>query len=107
MLAGIGVEVLAERARHELAAMGTTPRKRTADTGGTTATQTRDKLTAPEARIARLAGSGRSNPEIGAELFISSPFRSALRNPSTVSSSNSRLMPVTMASDAPRVLNPI
>jgi DNA-binding CsgD family transcriptional regulator len=39
------------------------PRKRTVET--------RDELTAQEAQIARLAGDGKTNPEIGAELFIS------------------------------------
>ena len=53
----------AERARRELLATGETVRKRTAET--------RDELTAQEAQIARLAGEGRTNPEIGAELFIS------------------------------------
>jgi DNA-binding NarL/FixJ family response regulator len=53
----------AERARHELLATGETVRKRTDDT--------RDDLTPQEEHIARLAVSGRTNPEIGAELFIS------------------------------------
>jgi DNA-binding NarL/FixJ family response regulator len=53
----------ATRARHELAATGETVRKRTDDT--------RQSLTAQELHIARLAAEGLTNPEIGAELFIS------------------------------------
>ena len=53
----------AERARHELLATGETVRKRTDDT--------RDELTPQEEHIARLALDGRTNPEIGAELFLS------------------------------------
>jgi len=63
MLSEMGVEAFAERARRELAATGENARKRTDDT--------RDELTAQEAQIARLARDGLSNPEIGAELFIS------------------------------------
>ena len=63
MLSGIGAEAFAERARRELLATGETVRKRTVET--------RDELTAQEAQIARLAGDGHTNPEIGAELFIS------------------------------------
>ena len=59
----MGVEGFAERARRELLATGETVRKRTVET--------RDELTAQEAQIARLAADGRTNPEIGAELFIS------------------------------------
>jgi DNA-binding CsgD family transcriptional regulator len=59
----IGAEGFAERARHELLATGETARKRTDDTRGL--------LTPQEAHIARLARDGLSNPEIGAQLFIS------------------------------------
>ena len=59
----MGIDGFAERARRELSATGGTVRKRTPET--------RDELTAQEAQIARLAGDGRTNPEIGAELFIS------------------------------------
>jgi DNA-binding CsgD family transcriptional regulator len=63
MFIGIGTDGFAERARRELLATGETVRRRTVDT--------RDQLTAQEAQIARLAADGRTNPEIGAELFIS------------------------------------
>ena len=59
----IGADGFAERARHELLATGETVRKRRDDT--------RDDLTPQEEHIARLAVAGRTNPEIGAELFIS------------------------------------
>jgi DNA-binding CsgD family transcriptional regulator len=59
----MGAEGFAERARHELLATGETVRKRTDDT--------RDELTPQEEHIARLALAGRTNPEIGAELFLS------------------------------------
>ena len=59
----IGADGFAERARHELLATGETVRKRRDDT--------RDDLTPQEEHIARLALAGRTNPEIGAELFIS------------------------------------
>ncbi len=63
MLAGMGAEAFADRARRELLATGETVRKRTVET--------RDDLTAQETQIARLARDGLSNPEIGARLFIS------------------------------------
>ena len=63
MLAAMGAEAFAERARRELLATGETVRKRTA--------QAPDTLTAQEASIARLARDGRTNPEIGAQLFLS------------------------------------
>jgi DNA-binding CsgD family transcriptional regulator len=63
MFSGIGAEGFAERARHELAATGETARSRTDDARGV--------LTPQEAHIARLAKDGLSNPEIGAQLFIS------------------------------------
>ena len=58
-----GADGFAERARHELLATGATVRKRRDDT--------RDELTPQEEHIARLALAGRTNPEIGSELFIS------------------------------------
>jgi DNA-binding CsgD family transcriptional regulator len=63
MLAEMGLEAFAERARRELLATGETARRRTVET--------RDELTAQEALIARLARDGLSNPEIGTRLFIS------------------------------------
>ena len=53
----------AERARRELLATGATVHKRNVEM--------RVDLTAQEAQIARLARDGLSNPEIGAQLFIS------------------------------------
>jgi DNA-binding CsgD family transcriptional regulator len=58
-----GAEAFAERARRELQATGETVRKRTVDTS--------TLLTAQEAQVARLAADGHTNPEIGAQLFIS------------------------------------
>ena len=63
MFSGIGAEGFAERARHELLATGETTRSRSDDARGV--------LTPQEAHIARLAKDGLSNPEIGAQLFIS------------------------------------
>jgi DNA-binding CsgD family transcriptional regulator len=63
MFSGAGAEAFAERARRELQATGETARSRT--------DETRAVLTPQESQIARLARDGLSNPEIGAQLFIS------------------------------------
>jgi len=63
MLAAIGLDGFAERARRELVATGGKVRKRTVER--------RDELTPQEQQIARLARDGLSNPEIGARLFLS------------------------------------
>ncbi len=63
MLSAMGIEAFAERARRELLATGDTVRKPTV--------QTVSELTAQEAHIARLAVDGRTNAEIGAQLFLS------------------------------------
>jgi DNA-binding CsgD family transcriptional regulator len=62
-LSAMGANAFAERARRELLATGENPRKRT--------DETRDQLTAQEEQIARLAADGYTNPEIGAQLFLS------------------------------------
>jgi DNA-binding CsgD family transcriptional regulator len=59
----IGMEAFAERARRELLATGENARKRGPGTHG--------ELTPQEEQIARLAREGLSNPEIGAQLFVS------------------------------------
>jgi DNA-binding CsgD family transcriptional regulator len=63
MFLDIGMAGYAERARRELTATGETARARSVDT--------LNDLTTQEAQIARLAVSGRTNPEIAAELFLS------------------------------------
>jgi DNA-binding NarL/FixJ family response regulator len=63
MLDAIGMAAFAERARSELIATGQKARKRSVET--------RDQLTPQEEQIARLARDGLSNPEIGAQLFLS------------------------------------
>jgi DNA-binding CsgD family transcriptional regulator len=62
-LVEIGMEAFAERSRRELLATGETVRKRGVETDTT--------LTPQEMIIARLARDGRTNPEIGAQLFLS------------------------------------
>ncbi len=63
MFSRIGAEAYAERARRELFASGETVRRR--------GDESRGLLTRQESQIARLARDGLSNPEIGAELYIS------------------------------------
>jgi DNA-binding CsgD family transcriptional regulator len=63
MFHDMGAEAFAERARRELLATGATARERTV--------ASQAELTPQEAQIARLAAAGRTNPEIGSELFIS------------------------------------
>jgi DNA-binding CsgD family transcriptional regulator len=63
MLAAIGMEAFAERARRELRATGERVQRRQDDT--------RHELTPQEAHIARLARDGRTNLEIGSALYIS------------------------------------
>jgi DNA-binding CsgD family transcriptional regulator len=59
----MGADAFAERTRRELLATGAKARKRVSET--------RDELTPQEHQIARLARAGRTNPQIGAELYIS------------------------------------
>ena len=63
MFTRMGAQAFAERARRELVATGEKVRKQPVSSG--------DELTAQEAQIARLAGDGLTNQEIGAHLFIS------------------------------------
>jgi DNA-binding CsgD family transcriptional regulator len=63
MLTAIGMAAFAERARRELMATGEKVRKRSVETSG--------QLTPQEEQIARLARDGRTNAEIGAQLFLS------------------------------------
>jgi len=63
LFTAMGIEAFAERARRELLATGDTVRKRTVETVS--------ELTAQEAHIARLAVDGRTNMEIGTQLFLS------------------------------------
>jgi DNA-binding CsgD family transcriptional regulator len=63
MLTETGMEAFAQRARRELLATGETVRKRSVET--------LDDLTPQELQIAQLASTGQTNPEIGAQLFLS------------------------------------
>ena len=58
-----GGRVVAERARQELLTTGATVRR--------SVPRSRDDLTPQEVHIARLARDGMSNPDIGAQLFLS------------------------------------
>jgi DNA-binding CsgD family transcriptional regulator len=62
-LAVLGIGGFAERAQRELLATGEKARKRTIETAR--------QLTPQEAQIARLAGDGHTNSEIGVQLYIS------------------------------------
>jgi DNA-binding CsgD family transcriptional regulator len=63
MYTRMGAQAFAERARRELVAAGERVAKQAVGCG--------DELTAQETQIARLAGEGLTNQEIGAQLFIS------------------------------------
>jgi DNA-binding CsgD family transcriptional regulator len=63
MFTRMGAHAFAERARRELVATGKKLRRQEVDSVGA--------LTAQESQIARLAGDGLTNQEIGAQLFIS------------------------------------
>ena len=65
MFTAMGADAFAGRARRELLATGVrAPKQRRG-------ADTRSELTAQEGHIARLAGDGRTNAEIGTELFLS------------------------------------
>ncbi len=63
IFSAMGADAFAARAHHELLATGERARRRTADTA--------DDLTPRESQVAQLARAGDSNPQIGAQLFIS------------------------------------
>jgi DNA-binding CsgD family transcriptional regulator len=63
LLKGMGAQAFAERARRELLGTGEKVRKQS--------DESRADLTPQEEQIARLAREGLTNPEIGAELFLS------------------------------------
>jgi DNA-binding CsgD family transcriptional regulator len=65
MFVSIGMAAFAERARRELLASGEKVQKRTVETS------TGDELTPQEKQIALLVREGLSNPEVGAQLFLS------------------------------------
>src|SRR4051794_26937805 len=63
MLAAIGIEAFGRRAERELPATGKTGRR--------PAVEGSDELTAQEEHVTRLARDRLTNPEVGAQLFIS------------------------------------
>ena len=63
LFSSMGAGAFTERARRELLATGERARRRVDETRG--------DLTPQEAQIARLAADGYTNPEIGAQLFLS------------------------------------
>jgi len=63
LFSSMGAAAFTERARRELLATGERARRRVDETRG--------NLTPQEAQIARLAADGYTNPEIGAQLFLS------------------------------------
>jgi DNA-binding CsgD family transcriptional regulator len=63
IFAELEMDGFGERARRELEATGETVRRR--------GPETLDRLTAQEVQIARMAVDGHTNPQIGAELFLS------------------------------------
>jgi ATP/maltotriose-dependent transcriptional regulator MalT len=63
MFTSMGIEGFADRSERELSVTGERARKRSVET--------RDQLTPQEAQVARLAGDGLSNAEIGARIFVS------------------------------------
>jgi DNA-binding CsgD family transcriptional regulator len=63
MFVAIGMEAFADRARRELVATGEKVRRGALDT--------HERLTPQEAQIAQLASDGRTNQEIGTQLFLS------------------------------------
>jgi ATP/maltotriose-dependent transcriptional regulator MalT len=65
MLDTMGIEAFAQRARRELAAAGETVRLRSEPA------EPPSRLTPQELQIARLARDGRTNPEIGVQMFLS------------------------------------
>jgi len=63
MFTQMGMEAFAGRTRAELVAAGAKP--------GTRRSEIREELTAQEEQIARLAGDGLTNTQVGAQLFLS------------------------------------
>jgi DNA-binding NarL/FixJ family response regulator len=63
LFTAIGMEAFAERARRELLATGEAVRM--------ASVEVLDQFTSTELQIARLASEGQTNPQIGAQLFLS------------------------------------